>query len=220
MRQHAPSATPTVAASWYALGVEDDFALLDRWRGGDRVAGNLLFERHFDSLVRFFYGKAGAETEDLVQATMLGCVEAQPNFRRDCSFRTFLFAIARNKLLAHFRGRASDRLVDPLVSSVHALGTSPSEVVARGERGMLLRDALSRVPLDFQIALELRYFEGLTPKEVAEVLDIDRATARTRLHRGRTVLRGELEKLEADPAACQVILQGFVRDRDDDEPEA
>ena len=176
-----------------------DHDLLDRWRNGDTDAGNVLFRRHFDALVRFFFGKVGVDVEDLVQATLLGCIEAQPRFRRECSFRTFLFAVARNTLLSYIRAKNA-RSFDPCVSSLHDLGTSPSGAVARLESSTLLLAALQRLPIDFQIAIELHYWEGLRAKELAIVLGIDPTTARTRLHRGRRALREAFEVLGADPA--------------------
>ena len=83
----------------------DDFSLLDAWQQGDGRAGNRLFERHFDAIYRFFANKTGNDGADLVQRTFLGCIEARDRFRRTSSFRTFLFAIARNELRNHWRQR-------------------------------------------------------------------------------------------------------------------
>lgn len=187
-----------------------DHELLDRWRKGDTEAGTTLFRRHFDALVRFFYGKVGGDVDDLVQTTLLGCIEAQPRFRRECSFRTFLFAVARNTLLSHYRAQASERAFDPGVSSLHDLGTSPSGAVARSESSTLLLLALKRLPLDFQLALELHYWEGLRAKDLAIVLGIDPTTARTRLHRGRRALRQAFEELGADPVKIQEAIEAFL----------
>lgn len=190
----------------------DDFELLERWSAGDRDAGGVLLRRHFDTLMRFFYGKVGGDIEDIVQTTLLGCIEARARFRGECSFRTFLFAIARKNLLKYYRAKSRDREVDPAVSSVWDLGTSPSSAVARRERAELLLIALQRVPIDFQLALELHYWEGLAAAEIATVLDIDPGTARTRLHRGRKALRAALDQLEPDRKASERELERLVGD--------
>ncbi|MEX1364934.1 MAG: RNA polymerase subunit sigma-70, partial [Nannocystaceae bacterium] len=65
----------------------DDFELLDRWRGGDVVAGNELLKRHFDALYRFFTNKLSDHADDLIQATMMACVRGRDSFRKECGFR-------------------------------------------------------------------------------------------------------------------------------------
>lgn len=47
----------------------NDGALLDAWRAGDEQAGNTLLSRHFQSLLRFFEDKAGADADELIQRT-------------------------------------------------------------------------------------------------------------------------------------------------------
>ena len=86
---------------------KSDIDLLDAWRAGDPRAGNELFNRHFDSVCRFFANKAGNEVDDLIQRTFLACVEGRDRFRGDASFRGYLFGVARNVLHARLQ-----RLVD------------------------------------------------------------------------------------------------------------
>ena len=84
---------------------DDERALLEAWRAGDAAAGEVLFERHFDAIYAFFASKLTIDVSDLVQRTFLGCLEARDRFRGDCSFRTFLYAIARHELYGYFRAR-------------------------------------------------------------------------------------------------------------------
>jgi RNA polymerase sigma factor (sigma-70 family) len=153
-----------------------------------------LFERHFESVARFFRNKAGANHDDLIQQTFLGCVESRDSFRQDSSFRTFLFGVARNVLGKHYRG-AGRRTLDFEAVSVHDLGDSPSQVVARDREQQLLLQALRRIPLDGQIALELHYWESMTAAELAQVLGIPLGTAKTRLRRAKQLLENEVQQL-------------------------
>jgi hypothetical protein len=68
--------------------VRADDELLEAWRAGDLSAGNALFARHFDSLCRFFRNKVSGEIDDLIQRTLLACLEGQRSFRGDASFKT------------------------------------------------------------------------------------------------------------------------------------
>lgn len=181
-----------------------DEELFDAWAAGDKKSGHLLFTRHHHALTRFFHNKAGADTDDLVQQTVLACLEAHSRFRKDARVRTFLFGIARNVLYEHFRRvRKGAAVLDVDEISVAQLGTSPSGVVARGQEQQLVRDALRQVPLVSQEVLELYYWEDLSGPELASVLGVGEGAVRSRLRRAREQLQEQLEKLSASPALAQ-----------------
>lgn len=190
--------------------VSEDFELLHRWRDGNTEAGSELFARHFDRLVRFFANKVDEpEYEDLIQRTLLSCVESRDRFREESSFRTYLFAVARNEMLMHFRRKRSRPELDFSQTTLEALRTSPSEHAIRGQEKALLLDALQRLPVDAQLLVELHYWEGLDPGELAAIFGIDRTTVRTRLHRTRSRLREIIEELGDDPTARAEALGGL-----------
>lgn len=202
-----------------------DLELLEAWRGGDRQAGEELFERHFDSIARFFRNKVAHGIDDLIQRTFLACVESKDQFRGEASFRTFLFAVAHNVLGKHYRSkrRHGDR-IDFGVTSVHDLGPSPSSVVALHDEHRVLLHALRRIPLDHQIVLELYYWERLTAAEVGTVLDVPEGTARTRIRRAKQLLEEEMKQLISDKALLESTLVNLdswaasLRDRLLDDP--
>jgi RNA polymerase sigma factor (sigma-70 family) len=136
-----------------------DLDLLDAWRGGDARAGNLLFRRYFAPLARFFRNKVDVGVEDLIQGTFLACIEGRDRFREASSFRTYLFAIARNLLYGYYRRQ--HRAVDFVQTSVIDLGASPSGPLGRREEAAALLRALRSIPLEFQVVLELSYWEDM-----------------------------------------------------------
>jgi RNA polymerase sigma-70 factor, ECF subfamily len=174
----------------------DDRALLAGWRGGDRALGNQLFLRHIRGVSRFFRTKVPDAAEDLTQTTFLALVERDAGPATDVPFRAYLFGVARNQLLMHLRakGRAAQRF-DPLTHSAPDAGASPVRVAAAHEQQRALAAALQRVPVDYQVALELFYFEGLPVAEIASVLDRPAGTIKSLLSRGRALVRAELEAL-------------------------
>ena len=187
--------------------MSSDSELLTRWRSGDRAAGDALFVRHFDALYRFFVRKVEADAvEELIQRTLLACVEARDRFRGDSSFRTYLYGIARNQLLAYWRSRGPAGGVDVSASSVQDLAPSPpSHLDARHEQRLLLA-ALRHIPLDLQIALELHYWEGMAGPELAEVLGVPEGTVRSRLRRARELLTERLGERAESPALLESTL--------------
>lgn len=181
-----------------------DGELLQAWGGGDRAAGEELFSRHFEAVVRFFQNKIDRDHDDLIQRTFLGCVEARDRFRGDGSFRAFLFGVAHNVLGKHLRGRYREpAALDLAHVSVAELGDTPSQLVAEDQQQLLMLNALRRIPLDHQTVLELHYWESMTAAEIGEMLDVPLGTAKTRLRRAKQLLAAELSDLLAGATGAE-----------------
>ena len=195
--------------------MEDDFALLDAWRAGDLEAGSKLFDRHFESIHRFLRNKVGDDTDEVMQRTLLACVESRDRFRGASSFRTFLFGVARLELFSHYRRRRkADAHTDLESSTFYDLDPSPSVVVARHKEQQLLHEALRRLPIDLQIALELHYWENMSATEIATVLEIPAGTVKSRLRRAKEMLRETMEKIALSKAHLESTLgdlEGWAR---------
>ena len=178
----------------------EDFELLDQWRSGDRLAGSRLLERHVDSLFRFFHNKAGASADDLVQDTLLACLENQDKFERRSHFRTYLFGVARFQLYAHYRKQRRDGVVlDFNTITAFELGASPSVLAAEHSEQRVLLEALRHISLEHQVVLELCYWEDLTAPELAEILNLDTAAVYSRVRRAKQQLKLQLDRLITDP---------------------
>jgi len=184
--------------------MDSDERLLEAWRGGDRRSGNELFQRHFEPVRRFFVNKVDGEATELVQKTFLRCVAAQPRFEGRSSFRTFLFAIAHNVLREYYRARRKAERHDDLDDhSVVDLGAGPSTVVGakREQRALLL--ALRQIPLKFQVVLELYFWERLTGPQIGEALGIPEDTARSRIRRGKELLKEAVMRAASSDEVAQ-----------------
>ena len=180
------------------MASNDDMTLLAAWRAGDKRAGNALLARHFQSLLRFFENKVGADADELIQRTLLACAESHQRFRGDASFRTYLFTIARHELYRFFRQRsAQNERLDFGVSSLLALQTSATGRMQRHEQQLALEQALGQLPLDDQVMLELHYTEELDSPALAEVFGIEPGSVRARLHRARVALNRLMSKASA-----------------------
>ncbi len=179
--------------------MKDEWQLLSAWRDGDDQAGNDLVASHFPAISRFFRGKLGDDVEDIIQQTFLACVESRDRIEGK-SFRGYLFGIATRKLFSHLRAtyKTKGKDVDFSVSSLADLGTTPTEGVARNQRAAMLQSALSQIPVDAQVTLELAYWEGLSGSEIATALDIEEGTVRSRLSRARSRLREVVEAMGGD----------------------
>lgn len=174
------------------MDADSDHELLDRWRSGDRAAGEALFARHFDSLCRFFVTKC-PDPDELVQRTLLACVTARDQFRGEASFRTYLFAIARHELYHHLRRQRRDgERLDFSVTSVAELVTTPATRLARQAEHRRVVEVLRTLPVDQQTLLELYYWEDLEIADLAVIFEASANAIRIRLHRARHALRERL----------------------------
>lgn len=179
------------------MDVRDDAGLLEAWRAGDTEAGQRLFQRHFRRLYLFFSNKTSSDVSDLVQRTMLACVERRDRIANASAFRAYLLSIARRQLIRSYRQSHALRDEEVMEMSVAALTASPSAALVRKRESRALLSALRSIPLDQQIVLELHYWEDLSMAQLAEVLDVPLGTAKSRLRRARERLTQRVSEIES-----------------------
>ncbi len=226
-----PPAPPPPPKHATKTPMDDDIALLTRWRAGDQGAGNALFKRCFDPLYRFFANKTRnpADVEDLMQKTFEVMVTSRDRFEGRSSVRTYLIGVAYNVLRKYYDALAKDRaVVGDSETSIADMGAGPHTHVECAERERILLDALRLIPVDLQIVLELYYLEGHRSESIAEILQINANTVRSRLQRGKERLGQRLAELmgtppgiagaagEAGEDAWEGALRAIYRDDPDD----
>lgn len=184
--------------------MSDDRELLRAWRSGDNQAGRRLAERHYPVVERFFFNKVGDRAADLIQLTFLRLLEARERLRPDANFRAYLLGIARYVLYEYYRKFRKDLgRVDFGSQSVMDMDPTPSSVIAEEQEAQLLLMALKRIPIDYQIVLELYYWEDMRSREVAAVLTMPEGTARSRIRRAKQLLAHQLALLASNPTLLE-----------------
>jgi RNA polymerase sigma-70 factor (ECF subfamily) len=179
--------------------VDPDLGLLERWRAGDSHAGQELFTRHFADIYRFLAHKVGPDADDLAQQTFMACVAGLERFRGGSTFRTYLFAIARNQLFTFLRRLPKGEQVDFDQTSIAELVTSLSSRLDRAGNVERLRLALSELPAEQQLLLELHYWHELDAGALGEVFEATSGAIRVRLLRARNALRARLGRIDLAP---------------------
>ena len=194
----------------------EDANLLKAWRQGDLEAGELLFERYYAAVVRFFGNKVVGDPADLIQEAFEECIRSRDRVRESDNFRSFLFGVAYNVLRRYYeRLRRHDARFEPSSVSVADMCAGPVTMVATRDEHRLLLEALRRIPMDLQVVLELFYWEDMTSAQIAEALGLPHGTVRTRLRRARKLLEGSLSKLSFDSrliARTLEDLDGWARE--------
>ena len=151
----------------------------------DRKAAAVLFDRHADEIFRYIVRRiGGVDAEDVLQEAFKRALVSASTYRGEGSLRSWLYAITRHVLLERCRDRIDPR---PFVDVVD-LGPGPESMALRGEQQRRLIWALERLPDEQAIVLELHRADGLSHKEISQILGIRVAASRKRLQRALRVL--------------------------------
>jgi RNA polymerase sigma-70 factor (ECF subfamily) len=178
----------------------DEHALIRDAQEGDRRAFAALVERYWDRLYRWLYQLARDRhtAEDLAQETFLKALGHLDSFRAGTNFGAWLFRIAHNAWVNQARGAARGR--QPVPEHLPGREEDPVEQVLLDESLQLLARAVGRLPAEFRAAFLLRAEEGLSFRQIAEVLGLTEETARWRVFKARqkllSVLAPQLEREE------------------------
>ncbi len=144
---------------------------------------------------RFF--RCEADCEDAVQDACLCAVRFLPQFRRECSLDTWIGRILMNSCRMKRRSRSRKPTLALDEATEHSVTCPESTPVWSDELRAAVRDALRTLTEPHRTVIQLRYFEGFTTAETAELLGLGSAAVKTRLHRGCRALRTALEQTRA-----------------------
>jgi RNA polymerase sigma-70 factor (ECF subfamily) len=175
---------------------------------GDREAMETLLMRAQEVAYRFSVHVCGHvdEAEDVMQEALLKTYRHVARIREPGAFRPWLYRTVRNACLMKRRRRVGEPAqiasLDELMPTPEGLlaldppdpGRSPEDVVANVRLRGRMKKALVSLPRPFRLVVFLREMEGLSTREVADVLRISEANVKTRLHRARLYLRKALEE--------------------------
>lgn len=156
-----------------------------------------ILTEHARSLERLAasYTRSAADREDLLQEVALAVWTALPGFRGDCSERTFVLRVAHNRAVSFLvkRRRAPMPVEDCEESAVASSGKNPAIAYERKERGSRLLAAARALPLGHRQVVTL-LLEGLSHREIAEVLGTTENNVAVRANRARAAMRVLLQE--------------------------
>jgi RNA polymerase sigma-70 factor (ECF subfamily) len=170
-----------------------DNELVERTRAGDLRSYEELVRRYERLVGRVIYPYAGSDVavEDLVQETFLRAYDRLSTFNPEYRFKTWLLAIANNLGIDTLRRR---REVIEFNPELHAPQTrGPEAVAVEADLARSVQDSVLALPEIYSVPLVLRYAEGLTYAEIAEVIGITIPALKSRLFRARNMLAEKLE---------------------------
>jgi RNA polymerase sigma-70 factor (ECF subfamily) len=164
---------------------------------GERDAFRELFETYKDKVysIALRYSCDGAAAMDIAQDTFLKLFSSIRDFRGEASFETWVYRLVVNSCMDH--KRRSWRLIpiaDELLAALETPADSLDEVL-REEARHRVQAAVERLAPDLRMVVVLRYTEGLSYEQIAEVLSCSPGTVASRLNRAHHVLERRLGHL-------------------------
>lgn len=187
-----------------------DEQLMARLASGDTKALETLMSRYQQDIFRFcmHYLKEAERAKDLSQETFLRVYTASERFDPSRRFRPWMLCIARNlclneikrkkivpmQSLEEYTNPARDRPGESLASNRE----TPDEHVMVAERREWLASALQNLPEKTRELIVLRYYERMSAREIAEVVESTEGAIRTKLHRIMAKLRETYKDHKAD----------------------
>ena len=167
-----------------------DEELMDRYLAGDRAAFRELFHRYAPVVLRLVRRNVPTEeAHDLVQLTFLHLHRGRKDFRRGARLRPWLCTIAINVRRQYLRSMRNKETVAPTADVAATLSVSPtSDVVGK------VRAALAELSSDQQEVIVLHWVEGLSFREVSQVVGASLSAVKVRAHRGYEVMRVSLNR--------------------------
>jgi RNA polymerase sigma-70 factor (ECF subfamily) len=175
--------------------MESDESLYARVKHGDLLAFDELYTRYSGRLFGFLRAQlpTSSDAEDVFHETMMATLESDEVTFEAASFRTWLFRIARNRVLNRQRSSARGDAAKVLLSAGgEPAPASAEDRIARAQLADALERAVSRLPSTLSDVYHLRS-SGLSYEEMATVLEIPLGTIKSRMNQMVKVLREELE---------------------------
>ena len=180
----------------------NDQALIERCRNGDVAAFEPLVEKYRDRVWRLEFNvlRDREDAWDVTQEAFVRAWQALPSFRGQSAFYTWLFRIVVNVASDRARQRAArgrafgtERVPEEdWERTMVDESATPADEARRAEERERITKALAALPEHQRTIIMLSDLEGLSYREIAEVLDIPMGTVMSRLHNARKRLRAVL----------------------------
>jgi len=180
-----------------------DAVLMDRVRGGELERLSELFERHHQRLYGFFYRLTGRgdAADDLVQEVFVRLIRYRHTWKKDAAFTPWLFALARNAGVDHFRKAPKELPEREDAPEPAAPLEHPVAALEKREQVEMLQAALRRLPVEKRELLLLARFGEMKYESIGELLGISVGAVKVRVHRALKELREAYRLVEGEGAA-------------------
>lgn len=184
-------------------------ALIERLRAGDESAVSDLASEYGSRIYQlaFRYMKNGEDAEEVAQDVLLKVYQKIDAFRGDAALSSWIYRITFNTAMSRLRNSKFRRPAEvqstewvsddgetrtPASHDIADWGSLADDEVLRGQMRRRLVQALGKLPTIYRTPVVLRDIQGLSTEEASAILRVKTQTLKSRLHRGRLILRDRL----------------------------
>jgi RNA polymerase sigma-70 factor (ECF subfamily) len=194
---------PTFSVAACTSADEDDRALVERFRQGDREAFAELVVRYQGPVYNaaFWVVRRAEDASDICQTAFLKAAERIDDYDPRFKFFSWLYRIALNEALNLVRSHGREEALDEGVEVPAPIADGPEERLQAAQRSRRVEAALMKLSTRDRVVVSLRHFSDLSYAEIAEVLEVDEKTVKSRLFEARQRLRVLLGDPEGIPHA-------------------
>lgn len=182
-----------------------DEALMQAYAAGDAAAFDALYARHKGGVYRYLVRQCGSAgtADELFQDVWMSVIRVRASYAPTAKFATWLYRIAHNRLIDHWRASGHAELVtagaddddDPLAAIAGPRANEPDARAGAREIGARLRTAVSALPAAQREAFLLHQEGGLELAEIATLTGVGVETVKSRVRYALAKLRAELGDL-------------------------
>jgi len=180
------------------LKLDDDFSLVKRFIDGDKSSFRILVQRHKEKVRNIIYLTVNNSdlVDDIAQEVFITVYKNLKNFRFESQFTTWLYRVTVNKCKDHLRKINVRKIFVPVnetedysVENFSVESDNISEIVM---------NAVNKLPVKLRIPLILKDIEGFSYQEIAESVQCEIGTVKSRIFRAREGLKKILGPIESE----------------------
>ena len=190
-----PPASATLVRMPDTLQSTTDEELMLRYGGGDLPSFRELYRRHSQGLYRFVAWRSPrrAWVDEIVQDAWASLHAARASYQPQAAFRTWLYQIARNRLIDMLRQKEPLPLDIEVMAEVPQEAQTPQQTFEQKQRHALLHAAIALLPVEQKEALVLQQFSAMSVNEIAVVTGAEPETVKSRLRYAMQKLRAQFD---------------------------
>ena len=179
-----------------------DEELMERYRDGDAGAFDVIYGRHKGGLFRYMLRQCGNRgvVEELFQEVWMNLIRARAAYTVQAKFSTYLYRLAHNRLIDHYRSQAGgvpasfDDDYGPALESIAGRrGDDPAVAVDARQQAQRLLQLIDALPEAQREAFLLQQESDMSVEEIAQATGVNRETAKSRLRYAISKLRQGME---------------------------
>mgnify|MGYP001573730737 CR=1 FL=1 len=155
-----------------------------------------IYDQYIEKIYRFVYLKVNSReiAEDITSHVFMRGWESYQNNQEIKNFSAFLYQIARNNVVDHYREKGRTKTISPdFIPETADSRVNLHENAVLNADVELVKSALQNIKKDYQDVIIWHYLEDMPTVEISQILDKPEGTVRVMLHRGLKMLQNELK---------------------------